>query len=98
MKFLNDGGYEVEVVNYLTDTPFTKESLSALIAKTDLKPEELVRKQEAVYKSDYKGKALSDEEWIDALVEHPKLLHRPIVENGDKAVLAQPPEKIKDIL
>ncbi len=98
MKFINDGGYEVEVVNYLTETPFTVETLSALIQKTGMKPEELVRKQEAIFKSDFKGKTLSDEEWIQALVENPKLLHRPIVENGNRAVLAQPPEKIQEIV
>lgn len=98
LKFLEDENIEVEVVNYLAETPFTVETLTALIAKTGLKPEELVRKHEDLFKSSYKNKALSDSEWIEVLVENPRLLHRPIVENGEKAIWAQPAEKVKDIL
>jgi len=59
---------------------------------------EFVRTQEKEYKENYKDKELSDEEWIKILVENPKLLQRPIVVNGEKAVLANPPEKVEEII
>lgn len=75
-----------------------RKELTNLIAKTGKKPFDFVRTQEKVYKEQFKGKNLSDKEWIKVLVEHPKLLQRPIVENGDKAVLGNPPENIESIL
>ena len=75
-----------------------EEELTALIAKTGKKPFDFVRQHEKDYKEQYKGKVLSDEEWIKVLVENPKLLHRPIVVKGEKAVLGNPPENIDDIL
>lgn len=98
LNFLAEANIETEVIPYLTEKPFSFESLKKLIFKTGLKPEELVRKHEHLYKSSYKGTQFSDDEWITILVENPRLLHRPIVENGDKAVWAQPAEKIQDIL
>ncbi len=98
LKFLEDAGVQVTVVNYLTETPFTQNSLKLLISKIGMKPEALIRKHEDVYKMYYKGKTLTDDEWISIIVEHPKLLHRPIVENGLQAVWAQPPEKVLEIL
>jgi len=59
---------------------------------------ELIRKNEAIWKSDYKGKDLSDLEIIKAMVDHPKLMERPIVINQDKAVVGRPTEKILEIL
>lgn len=98
LKFLEEGNYKIEVVNYLNDTPFTFESLKSLILKTGMKPQELVRKHEDIYKKQFKGKNLTDDEWLSALVKYPKLLHRPIIENGERAVWAQPPEKANEVL
>jgi len=97
LQYLEDKGCNFEVVKYLTDGLSEKE-LSELIAKTGKKPFDFVRQHETDYKEQYKGKVLSDEEWIKVLVENPKLLHRPIVVNGDKAVLGNPPENIDEIL
>jgi len=63
-----------------------------------LKPEELLRRGEAIYKDNYKGKELTNEEWIDAMIEHPKLIERPIVVSGDKAVIGRPPENVLDLI
>ena len=62
------------------------------------KPLDMIRKQEAVYKQDYKEKDLSDTEWIKAMVENPKLINRPIIEIGNKTVWADPPENLDQII
>ena len=63
-----------------------------------LKPEELLRRGEAIYKDNYKGKELTNEEWIDAMIEHPKLIERPIVVSSDKAIIGRPPENVLDLI
>lgn len=80
------------------DEPLSFDELKALIAKTGLKPEEIVRKDESYFKENLKGKTLSDDEWIAEMVKEPKLIQRPIVEHNGKAVLARPTENIDSIL
>ena len=58
----------------------------------------MVRKNEAIWKSDYKGKTLSDIQIIDAMIKNPRLIERPIVINKDKAVIGRPPEQILKII
>jgi|TARA_B110000503_G_C7149029_1_gene414291 arsenate reductase len=79
-------------------TPFTFESLSELIALLAIKPIELVRTAEKIWKETYKGKQMSDSEIIKAMVAEPKLIQRPIVVNKSKAVIARPLEKINEII
>ncbi len=97
LKYLAEKGYDVEIIKYLSEG-LSHESLRSVIEKTGKKPFDFVRRQEKVYKENYKGKDLSDDEWVRALVEHPKLLKRPIVVNGNKAVLADPPENVEEII
>jgi arsenate reductase (glutaredoxin) len=97
LQFLEDKGCEFETIKYLQKGIDAKE-LSELIAKTGKKPFDFVRQHEKDYKDLYKGKTISDDEWIKILVENPKLLHRPIVVKGNKAVLGNPPENIETIL
>jgi arsenate reductase len=59
---------------------------------------ELIRKNEAIWKENYKGKTLSDTDIISAMTAHPKLIERPIVSNGYKAVIGRPTERILEIL
>ncbi|SEB53355.1 arsenate reductase [Tenacibaculum sp. MAR_2009_124] len=94
---LENSGKEFEIVKYLDNVPTIKE-LSEIINLLNISPIELVRKNEKVWKENYKGKDLSDEEIIKAMVENPKLIERPIVINGDKAIIGRPPEAINDIL
>ncbi|MFT5348194.1 MAG: arsenate reductase [Bacteroidia bacterium] len=61
-------------------------------------PMELVRKGEAIWKENYKGKDLSDSQIIDAMVANPKLIERPIVETEDSAVVCRPPELVLEML
>jgi arsenate reductase len=86
-----------EVIDYLK-TPPSKEELRDLLRKLGMKPAELVRRGEPAFKENYAGKALSDEQWLDALVAHPILIERPIVARGDKAVIGRPPEKVLALL
>ncbi|MFC2175693.1 arsenate reductase (glutaredoxin) [Bacteroidota bacterium] len=97
LQIIKDAGVEPEIIEYLVEVP-SKEELAALIQKLGIKPYDLIRKGEADFKENYKGKELSDAEWIDAMIKHPKLIERPIVVKANKAVLGRPPENIKDLL
>ncbi len=97
LQYLEEKGFDIEIVKYL-DTGMTESELSEIISKTGLKAVDLVRKHEKDYIAKYKGKEFSDKEWIKILVENPKLLHRPIVVNGNKAVLANPPQNVEEIV
>ena len=88
---------QVETVKYI-DNPLDFDTLRSIIKKLGITPLELVRKNEATWKEQYKGKTLSDKEVINAMIEHPKLMERPIVVNGDKAVIGRPPSRVLEIL
>ncbi|MFD2890564.1 arsenate reductase (glutaredoxin) [Flavobacterium chuncheonense] len=99
-----DGVCELEILNqnfevrkYL-DEPFSKTELIDVIQKLNIEPIELVRTKEKIWIENYKGKDLSAEQIIDAMLDNPKLIERPIVVNGNKAVIARPKEKINEIL
>ncbi|ETZ23522.1 arsenate reductase (glutaredoxin) [Pedobacter sp. V48] len=96
LTILEDSGKEFEVINYLETVP-TVDELRVIIAKLGIAPHELVRKSETVYKEKYKGRDLSEEEWIAAMVENPILIERPILVSDDLAVIARTPEKIYDL-
>lgn len=97
LQYLEDKGCEFEVVKYLAEG-LTEKELSEIIARSGKKPLDFVRQHEKDYKEQFKGKLLSDEEWIKVLVKNPKLLQRPIVVKGNKAVLGNPPENIDQLL
>ena len=97
LALLETAKVKFEVVKYLDTVP-TKEELTSIIKKLQLTPLELVRKNEAIWKENFKGKRLSDSEIIDAMLQHPKLIERPIVINNNKAVIGRPTDSIKTIL
>ncbi|NVK52669.1 MAG: arsenate reductase (glutaredoxin) [Flavobacteriaceae bacterium] len=97
LEILENASTKFEVVKYLENPPSKKE-LTHIIALLKIAPIELVRKNEAIWKENFKGKNLSDSEIIDAMILYPKLIERPIVINGTKAVIGRPPELIKDII
>jgi len=97
LKEITQSGEAFEVINYLEEVPSVSE-LKELLVKLDLKPIDIVRKTEKVYLEKFKNKELSNEEWINALHENPILIQRPIVVNGDKAVIARSEEAIDSIL
>ena len=97
LTVLEESGQAFEIVKYL-DQPLSKTDLEEIISKLGIKPIDLIRKNEAIWKSDYKGKDLSDDAIISAMVEHHKLIERPIVVNGQKAVIGRPAENILNII
>lgn len=98
LALLEEKGVEPEVVLYLETAPDAA-TLRDLLARLGKSPRELMRKGEAAYKENgLADPALSDEELIEAMVRHPKLIERPIVVNGERAALGRPPENVLDIL
>lgn len=97
LGILEESGKDFEVIKYLEDIP-TKKELKEIINLLGIKPEQLVRKNEAIWKDNFKGKSLSDSEILNAMISHPKLIERPIVINKDKAVIGRPPENIQKII
>jgi arsenate reductase (glutaredoxin) len=85
------------VRKYLDD-PITKSELEEVIKKLNIKPIELVRTKENIWIKNYKGKELSNAQIIEILLKNPKLIERPIIVNGNKAIIARPLEKIKEII
>lgn len=97
-KLLQDLNVEVEWVNYY-EKPFTKTQLARLLKKAGLKASEALRTKEEVYKKlKLSERRLSEDQYLDLLVRYPDLIQRPIVECGGRAVLARPPEKVKELL
>ena len=82
---------------YLNE-PLTKPELKELVKKLGVKPIELVRQKEPLWIEKFKDTGLTDGKIIDALVKYPELIERPIVVNGNKAVIARPIERINEIL
>lgn len=97
LEILEGSGKSFEIKKYLEDVPSESE-LNELIVKLGIQPIDLVRKNETIWKENFKNKSLSDAEIIKAMVNNPKLIERPIVINGDKAVIGRPPEKILEII
>jgi len=97
LEVLENSGKPFEVIKYLEDVPTEKE-LKDIIKLLGVKPIDLVRKNEAIWKENFKGKDLSDSNIIKAMIENPKLIERPIIINGNKAVIGRPAEVILDII
>ena len=94
---LDDKKVEYEIVEYLKDVP-TKDELTNIIKMLGILPEGLVRKGEPDFKENFKGRELTNNEWIDAMIRFPKLIERPIVVSGNRAVLGRPPENVLELL
>ncbi len=96
LAFLQELGKEYEEVRYL-DTPLNKEELTSILQKLGIPAQDLLRKSEVIWKENFKGKALSEDDIVNAMVSYPKLMERPIIVRGNKAVIGRPAEKIKDL-
>jgi len=98
LGILNDKNIDAEVVEYL-NTPPTIDELTEVLDLLGIEPRELMRKHEAPYKeNNLANEDLSRAQLIQAMVNYPILIERPIVINGNKATIGRPPEKILDIL
>ncbi len=97
LEIIRGKGVEPEIVEYLKE-PLTVKQLRDIITKLNIPASDLLRKGETIFKEDYKGKDLSEEEWLLAMAENPVLMERPVVVKGNKAILGRPPENVNEIL
>lgn len=97
MQIIKDADADVAVVEYLKNPP-TEDEIYDLLTKLNLPVDYLIRKNEELFKQQFKGKNLSDDEWVKVLAENPKLLERPIVVKDDEAILGRPPENVMKLL
>lgn len=97
MCMLEDKKQDIEVVEYL-HTPPTQAKIKELLKMLGIKAEQLVRKNETIFKEKFEGKKLTQAQWIKAMSEFPILIERPILVKGNKAIIGRPPEIIKDFL
>lgn len=96
LQIIRDQGMEPDIVEYLKNPP-EPEELRELLRKLGMNAEDIVRKGEKEFKEHFKGKDLSQEEWLKALKQHPKMIERPIVVEGERAVLGRPPENVQEL-
>ena len=97
LTLIQERGKEIEIIEYLKN-PLTFEDLELILVKLSISPIELVRNKEEIWKENYKGKTLMDDEIIQAMVDNPKIIERPIVINGMKAIIGRPPENVLKII
>jgi len=98
VQLLKESGVPFTAINYY-DTPFTKTRLKALLAKAKLSPKDVLRTKEDIYRELGLGKKnLTDDALLDLMIEHPDLIQRPLVERGERIILARPAEAVKSIL
>jgi arsenate reductase (glutaredoxin) len=96
LKYLEESGEQVKIIEYLKDTPSLKE-LKDVLGLLKLKPIDIVRKKEALYIDTFKNKSYTDAEWLKILVENPILIERPIIVKGSKAIIARDELSLKKI-
>ena len=98
LQILKDNECDTEIILYL-ETTIDQSVLVDVIKKISLSPRELLRKGEQEFKdNDLKNKNLSDQEIIEFMVKHPKLIERPIVIKGNKAILGRPPANVLELI
>ena len=97
LALLEENGVAAEVVLYLETGPNADE-LRALLRKLGMNARQLVRSGEASYKEAGLGPASTDGEILQAMATDPKLIERPIVVRGERAVLGRPPENVLELI
>ena len=98
MDILNDKGIDTAVIEYL-NTPPNQDELNEVLDLLGVEPRELMRKHETPYQENNLDNAnLTREQLVQAMIDHPILIERPIIINGNKATIGRPPEKVLDIL
>lgn len=96
LDILKENQFEVEIRNYIQNPPSVDE-LKEILSKSGLNATDILRKKDKVFKESFEDKNLSNEEWVEAISENPSILERPIVIIGNKAVLARPIDKVKEL-
>lgn len=96
LDILKENQFEIEIRNYIHNPPSVDE-LKDILQKSGLEATALLRKKDKVFKESFEDKHLSNEEWLQAISENPSILERPIVIIDNKAVLARPIDKVKEL-
>lgn len=97
LKLLQEKGVDPELRLYM-DEPPTQKELSELMKKLNCKPIDLVRTKEKLYKENYADRNYTKQEWLRILTQNPKLIERPVLVKGDKAIIGRPPEALLELL
>ena len=97
LKIIEDSGVPYKIVEYLKE-PLTATELSKVVDLLGIEASALIRRNEAIWKEQYRGKELNKAEILKAMETHPKLMERPVVVRGNKAVLGRPPENVRTLL
>ena len=98
LALIEERGITPVIINYL-ETPPSHLQLDSILRGLEMQPRDLIRKGEAEYKEqELANSELSRDELIEAMINSPRLIERPIVVNGDRAVIGRPPENVKNIL
>ena len=97
LEILKTYSKKITVVEYLKKPP-SKIEIKQILQMLNIEAKDLIRKGEPEFKENYKGKELTEDEWIDAMVKFPKLIERPIVVSNNKAVIGRPPENVRKLL
>jgi len=98
IKALTEKGTAFEKYNYY-ETPFTRTKLNDLLKRMKMKPSQLLRKKDKIYKElDFKNKNYTEKQILDLMIKYPDLIERPIVQKGARVILARPPETVNSIL
>ena len=97
LNILRENDKNPQIIEYLKEVPSEKE-ITQILAILGLKPLDIIRKGETLFKEKYKGKNFEDQEWIKVIHDNPSLLERPIVVDGVRAVIGRPPENVNKLL
>lgn len=97
LEILHEKNIPHEVRWYIAE-PLSIAELQSLLKKLNVPPSELVRKSEPLYTEEYDGKKITEEEWLTILSENPILIQRPIIEKGEKAIIARPPQRVYELI
>lgn len=97
LALINDSNEDVSIREYLKDTPTEKE-IRSVLSKLGIDPVNLIRKSESIFKDNFKGKILSNDQWIQAMADFPKLIERPIVIKNDRAIIGRPPTNVLSLI
>lgn len=96
LALIKEKGENPEIIEYLKER-ISIEDLELILDMLNIKPIELIRKNDQIWKENYNGKELTNDEIITAMVENPKLIERPIVVKNGKAIIGRPPENILNL-
>jgi len=97
LEYMQKRGIKVQAIQYFR-SPLSETELGAILLKMDKEPREIIRVNEPVYIQRFKDQTFTEREWIRILIQNPQIIQRPIVVSKYKALIADPPERIEELL